>query len=364
MDNVIGIISANFDTPELDELTKDRSVSALPYGSRYRLIDFALSNMTNSGINSVGIITPYSYRSLLDHVSSGEYWNLTKRNGGLFILPGAVYGPNNKRSHLLLRDIRKNSIYLKRSQAEFVLITASNVIYNMNFQEMIHQHNESGADMTMLYKIASKNMPDSTKIELKKNRIIDFDRNVEKGDAMLIPTVVINRKLLLKVLDWYANVDYMDLQSFLNNNTKNLVMEGYQFDGYMHLVSSMNDYYQMTMDLLKNDIRHELFSKENPIMTKDRDRSSTQYKDEAKVSNSLVPAGCVIEGTVENSVLFRNVKVGKGAVVRNSIILLSCVIEEGAKVEYAVIDRRNVVAKDSVLKGTVKHLLVLPKKGD
>ncbi|MBW9211993.1 MULTISPECIES: glucose-1-phosphate adenylyltransferase subunit GlgD [Terrabacteria group] len=364
MDNVIGIISANFSTPELEDLTKDRTVSALPYGSRYRLIDFTLSNMTNSGINSVGIITPYSYRSLLDHISSGEYWNLTKRNGGLFILPGVAYGPNNNQSRLVLRDIRRNLAYLKRSQAEFVLITSSDVIYNMNYQGMINQHNESGADVTLLYKLASKNMPGSTKIEFKKNRIVDLDRNAEKGDAMLIPTVVMSRKLLLKVLDWYAHVDYMDLLNFLSNNVKNLRIEGYCFNGYVHSISSISDYYQATMDLLKNDIRHELFSKENPIMTKDRDRASTRYSEDAEVSNSLIPAGCVIEGTVENSVLFRNVRVGKGAVIRNSIILQSCVIEEGASIEYAILDRRNVVTKDSVLKGTAKNLLVLAKKGD
>lgn len=364
MDSVIGIISANFATPDLDALTKDRTVSPLPFGSRYRVIDFVLSNMANSGIHSVGIVTPYSYRSLLDHVSSGQYWNLTKRNGGLFILPGSVYGIGHDQTHLLLRDIRKNSVYLKRTQAEYVLIATSNIIYNMNYQEMINQHVDSGSDITVLYQIAKKDHPSKYRLEFKKKQVVDFEKNVKKGEAVLIPTLVINRKLLLKALDWYANVDYMDMHSFLSNNTQNLKIGGYRFDGYLHSISTMEDYYQVTMDLLKNDIRHELFSRENPIMTKDRNRASTEYSEEAKVTNSLVPAGCVIEGTVENSVLFRNVKVGKGAVVRNSIILQSCVIEEGATVEYAVLDRRNVVSKDTVLKGTARKLLVLPKKGD
>ena len=171
MDKAIGIINANYDTPDLKELINGRTAASVPFGGRYRMIDFALSNMVNADITSVGIITPYKYRSLLDHVGAGSEWNLDRKNGGLFVLPGSVFGISSPGARFLLRDFRRNMVFLSRAQAQYVVITTANVIANMDYSALIEQHEKSGADVTMATITATEADKDLMGVELEAGKV-------------------------------------------------------------------------------------------------------------------------------------------------------------------------------------------------
>ena len=197
MDKAIGIINANYDTPDLKELINGRTAASVPFGGRYRMIDFALSNMVNADITSVGIITPYKYRSLLDHVGAGSEWNLDRKNGGLFVLPGSVFGISSPGSRFLLRDFRRNMVFLSRAQAQYVVITTANVIANMDYSALIEQHEKSGADVTMATITATEADKDLMGVELEAGKVKSTFRGVKPGDEAFIDCFVVTYSLLL-----------------------------------------------------------------------------------------------------------------------------------------------------------------------
>ena len=361
MDRVTGLISANYETKAFGSLTSERTIASLPYGGRYRMIDFPLSNMVNSGIQTVGLITPYKYRSVMDHIGAGKEWGLDRKNGGLFILPGSVFGVSSSQSRFLLRDLRRNEVFLKRSQAEYVLLTSTDAVYNMDYRPMVEQHMASGADITMLYHEAVSDAPNDLRLTLSGDQVTGFIRGGHTGDYLFRCCFVIRRSLLLNILDWYAAVDYLDIFEALESDLGKMDIRGYRFNGYICNIATIRDYFQHSMELLKTEVREELFSREMPIMTKVQDSVPTKYLSGAVVKNALIPAGCVIQGIVENSILFRGVKVRPGAVVRNSILMQSCVVESGAVVENAILDRGNTIAAGTVLKGSPDNVFILNK---
>ncbi len=361
MNRVIGIIAANYATEKLGRLTEERTIASLPYGGRYRMIDFALSNMVNSGIDTVGVITPYKYRSILDHVGAGKAWGLDRKRGGLFILPGSVYGVAQADFALTLRDLRRNLVYLMRSPAEYVLLTSVSVVCNMDYRALLQRHIETGADLTVAYNIADAADPAQMAFQMDGERVTSLRRGVEAGDRAFLDCFVISRALLLRMLDWYKAVDYLDFFEALTGDLEKYRICAMRFDGYARSIQNLQEYFRYSMDLLDTRVSDELFSEEAPIMTKMQDSPPTKYLHDARVQNSLIPAGCVIEGTVEGSILFRGVKVGRGAVVKNSIIMQSCVLEEGACVENAMIDRGNVIAAGTVIRGTAGAAFVKEK---
>lgn len=364
MDNVIGLITANYATPDLAELTRQRTSATLPFGGRYRLVDFALSNMVNAGIHTVGVIMPYS-SSILDHVGSGSDWDLDRKNGGIFFLTGSVYGIGNANSsaRFALRDIGRNLVYLARSPAPYVIVTASNTVYNMNYLDLVQTHINSGADITMAYHLADEDDRDVTGLKLQDDRVVGITNGVKQGDAAFLDCFVIGRKQLLNIVDWYRAIDYLDIFQILSEDFGKMQVGIHRFEGYAKSIFSVRSYAGRSMDLLRPEVREELFPKNAPIVTKVADAPPAQYTAQAKVRNAIIPAGCFIDGTVEQSILFRGVRVNRGAVVRNSIIMQSCVIEEGACVENAVIDRNNHIRAGSVLKGTPEERMVLGKAG-
>ena len=361
MDRVTGLIAANYETKALGSLNIERTIASLPYGGRYRMIDFPLSNMVNSGIQTVGLVTPYKYRSVMDHIGAGKEWGLDRKNGGLFILPGSVFGVASSQSRFLLRDLKRNEVFLRRSQADYVLVTSSDAVYNMDYRPLVDKHIETGADITMLYREAVEDAPNDLSLILSGEQVTGFNRGGLKGEPLFRNCFVMRRDLLINILEWYAAVDYLDIFEALEDDLGKMDIRGYRFDGYIRSIATVRDYFQHSMELLRNEVREELFSRENPIMTKVQDSVPTKYLAGAVVKNALIPAGCVIQGTVENSILFRGVQVKPGAVVRNSILMQSCVVEPGAVVENAIIDRGNTIAAGTVLKGSPDNVFILNK---
>lgn len=362
MDKVIGIVAANYDTPELDILTKDRTIASLPYCGRYRLIDFPLSNMVNSGIETVGLVLPYKYRSIIDHIGIGKEWSLDKKNGGLFILPGSAFGLSSSSNRFVIRDFGRNSVYLRRSPAPYVVVTSTNMICNIDYSELYEAHIESGADITMVQTTAIHDNKYVSTIVSEDGRVKDVTKGVKKGDKAFIDSFIINRELLVDIMEGYKAVGYSDLFDCLKGAYDRFNVRTFEFEGYVKSIFTVESYFEGNMETLAHEVDSDLFNSKRPILTKEQDSAPTKYGRNCDVKNASIPAGCKINGTVENCVLFRNVTVEEGATVKNSIIMQGCTVKAGAVVENAIIDRRNVIESDVVIKGTAEKKFIIPKQ--
>lgn len=352
-----GLISANYSIESLKKLTVDRAVAGLPFGSRYRLIDFPLSNMVNSGIRTIGLITPHFARSFFDHVRTGKEWSLDRKSGGMFVLPGSVYGIRSMDSKFPLRDISMNRIFLTRETAPYIVISCSNIVYNTDFRPMLDFHIKSGTDITMAYNCSKTVDPRMLSLTMDENKKVT---DLRKGglNTQFLDCFIISRDLLLMMLDWYASLDYLDIFDIIRDNLDKMDVRGYQIDGYFGNVATMQDYFHRNMDLLKEDVRNELFMGENKVITKAMDSFPSRYLHSSSVKNSLIPTGCIIGGRLENSILCRGVVIEEGAVVKNSILLQRVRIRAGAVVENAILDKDTVIEPNNVVKGTSDNPLV------
>ena len=349
MDKVVGLITCNYSAKSPSALVENRPVSSMPFLGRYRLVDFPLSNMVNAGLRTVGMVMPYNYRSLIDHVGSGKDWGLDRsgkdwgldrKNGGLFILPGSAFGTSRTGARFLLRDLVHNKVFFTRSKSDYVVFSTANFVYNIDLDELYNAHVASGADITVLVKQASGNDADVTGFELDGSRVNGVKHGVSFGDTAFLDCFLISRQLLLDMFDWYAATDYLDL-----------------------FEAMANDYarYRSNMDALDPRINAELFPEGRFIKTKAHDTSPAKFEVGSRVTNSLVSAGCRIFGNVGDSILGRNVIVESGATIRGSVVMQDCVIKSGARVENAIVDRNNLVPAGTELRGTPEDVLVKEK---
>lgn len=361
MKKIVGIITANYDTPELSALTSERTIASLPYCGRYRLIDFPLSNMVNSGINTVGLILPYKYRSILDHIGIGKEWSLDKKNGGLFVLPGSAFGVGGTSARFLIRDFGRNNMYLRRTDADYVVVTSANIVCNMDYTELIEKHMETEADITIVYKNAVRDNSYLSAVTMDGEAVTDISKGVKAGDKAFLDTFIIKRDVLVDIVEGYKAVSYSDMFDCIKGAYSQFKINAIEFDGYSKSIFTVPAYYDGNMDALGYDVDQDLFNQERPILTKVQDSVPTKYDKNCTVKNCSIPAGCTIKGEVVNSVLFRDVVVEEGAVVKNSVIMQNCVIKAGAVIENAIVDRRNVIECGTVLKGTKENILIKEK---
>ena len=233
MEKVIGLITCNYSAKETSALTESRPVASLPYFSRYRLVDFALSNFVNCGIRTVGMVMPYNYRSIIDHVGSGKDWDLDRKNGGLFILPGSAFGTSRTGARFLLRDLIHNKAYFTRSNADAVICSTANFVFNIDLDEVYEAHKASGADITVLTKTASEKDTDVTAFDVIDGRVQGVRQGVNFGDTMFLDCFIINRQLLLDMFDWYAPTDYLDLFEAMAGDFGRVDVRTYDFGGYV-----------------------------------------------------------------------------------------------------------------------------------
>ena len=335
MNNVFGIIFANYTAQGFGELLRRRTVASLPYGGRYRLVDFPLSNMINSGITTVGLIMPSYYRSLIDHVGSGKEWNLDRKIGGLFILPGTVYGGHSTKESIRLSDLLENHRYIeRRSEADYAMITTASKVCNMDYRPLIEQHTESGKAVTFVY---------------YKNK---------QGDPVPLETLIVNKEILMDLVGDFSNYSHLDLSKLLHQEIAPKDVGRYEFEGYVKSIDSVEEYIEASRDLLDPKIMTEIFRTERTIYTKTQDEAPTIYKENAQVVNSIVSAGCRIDGRVENCILFRNVNVEKGAELKDCIVMQHTTIKEGAVLSNVILDKYVTISKDVKLTGGNKPVIV------
>lgn len=367
MPNAIGIIYANSSTDNLQGLALKRPIAAIPFGGRYRILDFALSSMVNSGIRTIGVVTSHQYRTLLNHLGAGKAWFLDRKDGGLFILPGVMHSLAGNSHTCCIKDLRENLYYLQKDFAENVIISSGEQIYNMNFEDALNFHNDKHADVTLIYKECN-NLGDPIHERLlemnegqKVSKILDkkvFDRGtlVQPHFANML---IIRRKNLLDIIDKYGSFGCMDLIDIFASNLEVIKVYARPTSSLIGTIRTVKDYFQRSMDLLGSEVREKLWLGEDRIHTKVVDNPPTRYTSQAKVSNSLIASGCSISGEVVNSIIFRGVIVEPGCKIENSIILPKCHIHAHAKTNYAILDKSVKVNGENILKGRLDNPLVV-----
>lgn len=369
MNDVMGMIYTGEGDARLRELTLTRAIAALPVLSRYRVIDFLVSSMVNSGVHNVGVVMQKNYHSLMDHLGSGKEWDLHGKNNGLFILPPFLTRENVGVYAGVLDALHSNTSYLARSKQEYVILSDSTILYNMNFTDMVKSHIESGAEITVLY---TKN-PAMARNEYGTYFSIDDDGYVK--DVEVEPTrpthknihmkvMLVKRELLCRFVDDAVAHGLHDMErDVLQRLIKNtgLKVRGYEYTGLCWHIDSVQSYFAMHMALLDRDLRKALFSKDLPVYTKIRDEMPAAYGENARCINSLVADGCVIEGTVENSILFRGVRVAPDTYVKNCIIMQDGQIRSGAHIESCILDKQAVIKRNAKLIGPDSYPIVIAK---
>jgi len=374
MNDVMGIVYTEKDNLNLRELTMNRAVAALPVAGRYRMIDFTLSNLVNSNVRNVGVIAQKNYHSLMDHLGSGKEWDLHTRNNGLFILPPFLTRENGGEYTGLIEALRANFDYLRRSRQQYVIVTNSNYVCNASFEPMIQQHIKSEADITLMYvkldptttEFSSSSANNHSYLKLADDGIveeIEVNPNAAAYNNFFADAFIVKRTLLIHLIDQASARGAKDFESdvlrpyILSRSHK---VMGYEFKGYYRRVETIKGFFKFNMDLLKKEVRKELFST-NPVFTKTRDDAPAIYRSGAEVKNSLVADGCVIEGSVENCVLFRGVHVGKGAKLKDCIIMQDSYIEDGVEMENVILDKAVTVRARGRLIGQIQYPIVIGK---
>ena len=356
--NALGVIFANSYDNLVPELVAERTMASIPFAGRYRMIDFVLSNMANSGVDNVSIIVRKNYHSLMDHLGSGREWDLTRKRGGLNIIP-----PFAERS-IKLYSGRVDALasvlsWLSAQKERYVILSDSNIAMNFNFNKLLEAHIESGADVTMVYNRSE--IPDGARND---NYTIRIDANGRVTELLSndyrpgmqnlsMNLYIIERESLIQLVRDAAvrGLVYFE-RDILARNLSLLNVKAFEYTGYAARIADMKSYFDENMRLLQPGNVDKLFDSANPIYTKIRDDNPTRYLEGSKVKNCLVADGCVIEGTVENSVLFRGCTIKKGAVVKNSVLMQDTIVEENCSVDYVVTDKNVHITTGKQLCGT------------
>ncbi len=362
-----GLIFSNIHDNCIPEMTARRTMASLPFGGRYRLVDFTLSNMVNSGISKVGIVTHNNYRSLIDHIGNGKDWDLARRSGGVMILPPFITAYDNPRANQLystrLEALMGVTEYISHCDEELIVLSDSDVVCNIDLTAVIDQHEACGADLTIVTK---KMVLDSATEANGAKTIVFADANGEITDFaeytkmmngeydVSTNIMVFTRTYLMSLLSNAIAHGYTEFYRqalpFALANSKFCI---YNYDGYYSTISGLTQYFAANMELLSADNRAELFGNAlRPVYTKVRNTPPTKYAEGAVVKNSLIADGCVIEGCVENSILFRGVHVKKGTVIKNSIMLQDSSVGENVSLNCVIADKNVVIRDDKVLSGS------------
>ena len=367
--NVMGIIFTN--DASLGELTNKRTMASLPFGGRYRQVDWALSNLSCAGVRRVGVFSRHSYQSLMNHIGDGSEWGLELEEGGLeFLTPFALSTTHTYRGKL--ESLANAMDFLEYgTDDEYVVMIDSAILSNIDLIQVLNHHIDSGKDITVVTKAGIANGEKKLDLALKLNaddEVVDMVVDYAASDDYVasMDVFVLNKKWLLEqVKDNIArNHFHMDRDLVMGGWQKGAVsINVYQFDGVALFNESIEEYFQNSLSLLNKDIRKDIFHGNHPVYTKVRDRVPTYYGEGCEIENCLLADGCMLEGEVENSILFRQVSVAKGAEVEDSIIMNDSVIGEGAELKYVILDKNVTVTPGAKLIGTKKNPIIV-KRGE
>jgi len=357
MNDCLGIINLAEHGPSLGALTEIRPSATVPFGGRYRLIDFVLSGLTNAGISEIGVLAPRQHRSLFDHVRKFDFQDT------IFLLPSSFGFAGRDIDHLFL-----NADFLHKSAQEYVLMAGADVVGNFDFRELLHFHLKKRADITMLYKKEDVVEQDCERCllldVLPDHRVAGIRQTpAESGtDSFYCGIVVLGKELLLKILKESPSAgDNHSLTQRIGSGLDRWKVFACPHEGYVARIHCLGSYYRHNMALLNPLIWQDLFGQARPIHTKVRDDAPTKYYAEAKAANALVSGGCRIAGSVENSLLFRNVTIKKGAQIKESILLPNTEVGENACLDYVICDKDVIITAGQCLQGAKDRPIILKK---
>ncbi|MCL2630206.1 MAG: glucose-1-phosphate adenylyltransferase subunit GlgD [Firmicutes bacterium] len=365
-EKMMAVLFASGNESKLNELTIHRTTASLPFGGRYRLIDFTLSNLVNSGVTRIGIITRSNYSSLMDHIRMGRDWDLNRKNGGIAVFPPFVLNTS--------REVYKGKIdalytvleYINRSPADYVIVSNCNIAANIDFTDVLEKHQKTGADVTVLCHTGS--VTSSRRLVITKDKAgkigdLCFMENSNPEQKLIgLNIYLIGKELLVSYVQEAFARGLVDFEKdILFKEVAGGKIFAYEVKGSAAIVDDVKTYYNESMKLLTSEARAELFEKESKIYTKVKDSIPTTYGSNCVVKNSLIADGCQINGTVENSILFRNVKIKEGAVVKDSIIMEDGTISENATLAYAITDKSVTLSAGRQMAGFSTYPIVVVK---
>jgi glucose-1-phosphate adenylyltransferase len=329
---LLGVIDATTYYEDLEDLIGHRSLAALPFAGRYRMIDFILSNMVNSGIRSVAIFPKMQYRSLMDHLGSGKNWDLNRKRDGLFFFPSPIIDSSHHVTGCF-QHFAANIDFFNRSTQEYSLITNCNTIVNLNFNPLLDWHIETGCDITEVV------TPNGSSLEM----------------------YLLKTSLLIELIETRSETGYTCMKDAVQDIHHNLTICHYKYENFAAIINSIQSYYANSMSLLEEGIWKGLFVKEQPILTKVKDEPPTRYMKDSTVQNSMIANGCLINGGVENSIISREVKIGKNSTIKNCIIMQKSDIGDNCYLDSVIIDKDVKVESGTILTGTAQAPYVIRK---
>ena len=361
-----GLIFAYSAAPELRDLVNTRTAASLPFCGRYRLIDFALSSLMNAGILDVGVIMQRDYQSLLDHIGSGKSWDMSRKAGGLRMLPPFGLPEYHKGNYTgTIEALNAVSTYVRDIPQKYIVLLLGNLCANIDLTVPMEQHRSSGAAITA---ICSDHTPDGLhhRYVLGEDGFVQrilFDR---EGDGEGIPSLegyIINKDVLLDLMD---KCRAQNLYRFHKDAVAMFLREGGLMDTYIHpgyavTVRSVDAYYKASMDMLCAENRRQLFPAQRPVRTRTFEGVSTYYGENSAAVNSLIADNCIIEGSVENCIVFSGARIGKGAKLRNCIVMRGCVVGSWSELNNVIADKYTVFSPGVTLAGSEKLPMVVPK---
>lgn len=363
---MVAILFASGNESKLNELTIHRTTASLPFAGRYRLIDFALSSLVNSGVTRIGIVTRNNYSSLMDHIRMGRDWDLNRKNSGIAVFPPFVLNTS--------RDVYKGKIealytvvdYLEKAPEDYVVVSNSNIASSIDYEEILDEHLRNGADVTILCHKGSVSSSKRVVITRDGNNVVTdlYAVEIPSPDERLISLniYVLKKSLLISWVEQAYAHGYVDFEKdILFREVPNGKIYAHEVTGYAAIVDDVKTYYNESMNVLNADVRKELFSTGRKVYTKVKDSVPTLYGEHANVVNSLIADGCEINGTVENSIIFRDVRIEEGAVVRNSIIMEHGIVMRNGQISYTITDKSVVIGAGKQISGSETYPIVIVK---
>jgi glucose-1-phosphate adenylyltransferase len=367
MKDVMGIINLHDNDNGIKELTNHRPIAAIPFLGRYRIIDFVLSSMVNSGVLNVGVFIQEKPRPLTEHIGSGEAWDLNRKKDGLFLFY-PYYNSSNSLYMTEMKSFRDNIDYIENSRQKYVIIAPSYMISNIDYREAVSYHKNSKADITVIHKKvndAKENFLGCDALEIdEEGKVIGVKKN--KGDNnnknISMEMYIMKKEYLLNLINKASELSALySLKDTVLYFHKEININAFEYKGYLECINSVSAYFNKSLELLNTEKSQELFIDNHPIYTITKDNAPTKYGSESKVSNSFIANGAVIEGSVENSIIFRGVHIGKGAVVKNCILMSKCHIGDDVHMENAIADKNTRISRVKNVVGNYGEPIILEK---
>lgn len=354
----IGIVLAGGNSSRMGILAKKRAVAAMPIAGSYRSIDFALSNMSNSHVQKVAVCTQFNARSLNQHLNSSKWWDFGRKQGGLFVLTPTMTTDNSSWYRGTADAMYQNIDFLKESHEPYVIITSGDCVYKMDYNKMLEHHIEKKADITVAYTKLGVNQDDPTRFGIltidEDGRILGFEEKPVVTDSSVINAgvYIIRRRLLIELLE-KANAEgrYDFVKDILVRYRETKKIYAYELQGHWNNIATVDSYYKTNMNFLRKDVRDYFFDGYAGIYSRIEDQPPAKFNPGASVKNALVASGCIINGTVENSVLFRKVYVGNNCIIKNSIILNDVYIGDNTVIENCIIESRGTIRANETYRG-------------